>query len=159
MDRARPLRLHLAALFLGACAGCASIPGFGFLEREVEVPPPPVERTPSGVLVEDLRAGEGPPAALGDRLRVHYDGRLLDGGVFDSTRDRGVPVEFELGAGQVVPGWDEGMAGMRTGGLRRLTIPPELAYGDEGRGGVIPPGATLVVDVELLSIERPAAAE
>jgi FKBP-type peptidyl-prolyl cis-trans isomerase FkpA len=113
--------------------------------------------TPSGLLIEELAPGEGAEAAAGANVTVHYTGWLLYGGEkgrkFDSSRDRGEPFAFPLGAGHVIKGWDEGVAGMRIGGQRRLTIPPELGYGARGAGGVIPPNATLIFEVELLAID------
>ncbi len=108
--------------------------------------------TPSGLNYEDLTPGDGPVAEAGRIVSVHYTGWLEDGTCFDSSRDRDVPFVFPLGAGHVIPGWDEGVQGMGVGGVRRLTIPSELAYGERGAGGVIPPGATLVFEVELLEI-------
>jgi len=102
--------------------------------------------------IEDLQAGDGPIAAKGHRAEVHYTGWLTDGSKFDSSVDRGQPFRFELGRGQVIAGWDQGVQGMRVGGKRRLTIPPHLGYGDRGAGSVIPPGATLVFEVELLGL-------
>lgn len=109
----------------------------------------------------EVAAGEGAPAATGDTVTVHYTGWLHDqaapdkrGAKFDSSRDRGEPFVFELGAGRVIRGWDEGVAGMRPGGRRELLIPAWLGYGDRGAGGVIPPGASLVFEVELLDAKK-----
>lgn len=103
--------------------------------------------------IEDLVVGTGEEAALGKQVTVHYTGTLLDGTKFDSSLDRGEPFTFNLGAGEVIKGWEEGLVGMKVGGKRKLTIPPELAYGERGAGGVIPPGATLIFEVELLKVE------
>jgi FKBP-type peptidyl-prolyl cis-trans isomerase FkpA len=108
--------------------------------------------TDSGLKYEDLQAGDGDEAAAGQRVTVHYTGWLLDGDKFDSSVDRNEPFVFSLGKGMVIQGWDEGVAGMKVGGKRRLTIPPQLGYGSRGAGGVIPPNATLVFDVELLDL-------
>jgi FKBP-type peptidyl-prolyl cis-trans isomerase len=103
--------------------------------------------------IEDIRVGTGAEAKAGQRVSVHYVGTLVDGKKFDSSRDRGRPFEFALGAGQVIKGWDQGVAGMKIGGLRKLTIPPGLAYGSRGVGnGLIPPNATLMFEVELLTL-------
>ena len=109
-------------------------------------------KTPSGLVIEELVAGSGAVAAAGQKVSVHYTGWLTDGKKFDSSKDRGEPFAFPLGRGQVIRGWDEGVAGMKVGGKRKLTIPPSLGYGARGAGGVIPPNATLVFEVELLSI-------
>ncbi len=108
--------------------------------------------TPSGLKYTDVKTGAGAEAKAGDAVQVHYTGWLVDGTKFDSSRDSNRPFRFKLGAGQVIKGWDEGVAGMRVGGKRKLTIPPELGYGRQGAGSVIPPGATLVFEVELLGI-------
>lgn len=108
--------------------------------------------TPSGLIIEELTVGEGDSAEAGRMVRVHYTGWLTDGTQFDSSKDRNDPFDFPLGRGRVISGWDEGVAGMRVGGSRRLTIPPQLAYGEYGAGGVIPPNATLVFEVELLAV-------
>jgi FKBP-type peptidyl-prolyl cis-trans isomerase FkpA len=108
--------------------------------------------TDSGLKYEDLVEGDGEQAAAGQRVSVHYTGWLVDGEKFDSSLDRNQPFDFSLGKGMVIQGWDEGVAGMKVGGKRRLTIPPQLGYGQRGAGGVIPPNATLVFEVELLAI-------
>jgi FKBP-type peptidyl-prolyl cis-trans isomerase len=106
----------------------------------------------SELIIEDLTVGNGATASAGQYVSVHYTGWLTNGQKFDSSVDRNDPFEFRLGAGQVISGWDQGVAGMQVGGKRKLTIPPNLAYGSRGAGGVIPPNATLVFEVELLAI-------
>ena len=108
--------------------------------------------SPAGLGIEDTIAGDGETAAAGQRVTVHYTGWLTDGSKFDSSKDRDDPFEFWLGQGQVIRGWDEGVQGMKVGGTRKLTIPPEMGYGTRGAGGVIPPNATLVFEVELLKV-------
>ncbi|MBX6312229.1 MAG: FKBP-type peptidyl-prolyl cis-trans isomerase [Isosphaeraceae bacterium] len=104
--------------------------------------------------IEDLKVGTGPEAKPGDRVSVHYVGRLTDGRTFDSSRDRGQPFSFPLGQGRVIQGWDYGVAGMKVGGIRKLTIPPEEAYGARGApGSIIGPNATLIFEVELLGVK------
>jgi len=112
----------------------------------------PSEITPGALVQEDLVVGAGARAAAGDDVLVHYVGWLVSGQQFDSSRARRDPLDFALGAGDVIKGWDQGIEGMKVGGKRKLTIPPALAYGDQGCGGVIPPNATLVFEVELLEV-------
>jgi FKBP-type peptidyl-prolyl cis-trans isomerase len=102
--------------------------------------------------IEDQVVGTGAEAKSGQTVSVHYTGWLTDGKKFDSSHDRGQPFSFKLGAGMVIRGWDQGVAGMKIGGKRKLTIPPDLGYGARGAGGVIPPNATLVFEVELLGV-------
>ncbi len=106
-----------------------------------------------GLEKEVLNTGDGPVAAKGHRVSVHYTGWLTNGDKFDSSVDRGQPFEFELGRGQVIRGWDEGVAGMKVGEKVKLTIPPEMAYGERGFPGAIPPNSTLVFEVELLGLK------
>jgi FKBP-type peptidyl-prolyl cis-trans isomerase FkpA len=108
--------------------------------------------TESGLQYEDITVGDGAEAKAGNNVTVHYTGWLTDGQKFDSSKDRNSPFQFSLGAGMVIRGWDEGVQGMKIGGVRRLTIPAALGYGARGAGGVIPPNATLVFEVELLGV-------
>ncbi len=107
----------------------------------------------SNLKIEDLQVGSGDSPKAGDVVSVHYTGWLENGTKFDSSVDRGEPFEFVIGQGQVIKGWDEGVMTMKEGGKRRLTIPPELGYGARGAGGVIPPNATLIFEVELLDVK------
>ncbi|MDH5490695.1 MAG: FKBP-type peptidyl-prolyl cis-trans isomerase [Myxococcales bacterium] len=100
----------------------------------------------------DLVVGDGPEAKTGSKVSVHYTGTLTDGSKFDSSLDRGDPFSFPLGGGRVIRGWDEGVVGMKVGGKRKLVIPPEMAYGDRGFPPIIPPGSTLIFEIELLEI-------
>jgi len=146
------------------------IPPNATLTFEVELvdfsagpPPPPAApttldesaftTTPSGLKYAELAPGTGAKAATGQRVSVHYTGWLTDGTMFDSSLSRGQPFEFTLGQGEVIKGWDEGVAGMQVGGKRQLVIPASIAYGDRGAGNVIPAGATLVFEVELLAVK------
>lgn len=133
----------LAALSLVGCRG----------EEKVNEPFANSVTTQSGLKYEDLVVGNGAAARSGDRVSVHYTGWLTDNTKFDSSHDRNVPFEFNLGRGQVIRGWDEGVVGMKVGGKRRLMIPAPLAYGDRGVSGVIPPSSTLIFEVELLGIK------
>ena len=108
---------------------------------------------PRGTRVVDVKAGTGPAVKPGDTLMVHYVGRLADGTTFDSSKNRGVPFEFIVGRGSVIKGWDAGIVGMRSGGVRRLVIPPKEGYGERGAPPAIPPNATLHFEVELLKIK------
>ncbi len=116
-----------------------------------------VTEMPDGLKYTDTKAGDGATANAGNKVSVHYTGWLSDNGAkgkkFDSSVDRGQPFQFTLGAKQVIAGWDEGVAGMKVGGTRTLTIPPELGYGARGAPGAIPPNATLIFDVELLQVQ------
>ncbi len=108
--------------------------------------------TPSGLKYTDETVGDGPSPETGQKVSVHYTGTFPDGRKFDSSRDRGTPFQFTIGRGQVIKGWDEGVATMKVGGRRILTVPSELGYGARGAGGAIPPNATLLFDVELLGL-------
>lgn len=142
----RVTTLVAIALLVGAC-GSSDDPSEGCATEPVT--------TDSELVIEDLECGEGTTAESGDTIAVHYVGTLESGEQFDSSRDRGEPFPFRLGAGEVIPGWDEGLVGMQVGGLRRLTIPPDLAYGETGFPPDIPPNSTLVFEVELLEVEKP----
>lgn len=118
----------------------------------------PYDYIPSGLVKEDLVIGTGRAAHAGDDIVVHYVGKLDNGRQFDSSRARQDPLDFALGAGDVIKGWDEGIAGMKVGGRRKLHIPARLAYGEHGLAGIIPPGATLLFEIELLEILGPRQA-
>lgn len=132
-------------------------------KRVPPVTPPPQETapeevgvsttTPEGLVIRDVKVGEGDEVTSGKMVEVHYTGVFADGAPFDSSRLRGKPFRFTLGAGEVIEGWDKGVLGMRVGGVRRLEIPPALAYGESGVSGAIPPNATLLFEIELLSFD------
>ena len=162
----RPM-IPLAAFAVLSLAGCASVPppappaSSGAVAPASSassgaLAPAGVARevtTPSGLRYVDLSVGDGALAEDGLTVAVHYVGWLADGTKFDASRDRGDrPFTFRLGAGQVIRGWDEGVRGMRVGGKRRLTIPPDLGYGERGAGGVVPPDATLVFEVDFVGV-------
>ena len=141
--------LFLALLLLAACSGGTT--GAPAASKEAAVNQQVT--TASGLKYIDNVVGTGPVAEKGKKVTVHYTGTLKDGQKFDSSLDRGQPFTFTLGGGQVIKGWDEGVAGMKVGGKRRLIIPAELGYGARGAGGVIPPNAELTFDVELLNVQ------
>ena len=160
----------VAALMLAGCAGSnspsssaggdtaaapAPAPAATSAPAATTTPAPggKVHKLASGLVYEDLVVGNGRMADPGMAVTVHYTGWLTDGTKFDSSLDRNQPFQFRLGAGQVIRGWDEGVKGMRIGGKRKLTIPPDMGYGSAGAGGVIPPNATLVFEVELLGLQ------
>ena len=155
----RSLLVVCAAAALVACGDNVTNPAPDPLTNDDFAPALNVDlaamtETSSGLYYQDLEVGAGDEALEGVTVSVHYEGWLTDGAKFDSSRDRGTPFEFLLGAGFVIPGWDEGIRGMRVGGMRKMVIPPHLAYGSSGAGGgVIPGNATLVFDVELLEVQ------
>ncbi len=126
-----------------------------------ETPPPNATGTPGApqntalpqIQIVEITAGTGAAAEAGKKMTVHYTGTLTNGTKFDSSKDRDLPFVFNLGAGQVIPGWEQGIAGMKEGGKRKLTIPPHLAYGERGVPGVIPPNSVLVFEIELIKVE------
>ncbi len=125
---------------------------FSCIKKDESTTPPAATTQAGGLQIEDIKAGTGAEAVAGKSVTVHYTGTLTDGKKFDSSLDRNEPFTFALGGGQVIKGWDQGVAGMKVGGKRKLTIPPELGYGAQGAGGAIPPNATLIFEVELLNV-------
>lgn len=128
------------------------LPAFATQDKKPAAPAVPERVTPSGVRYLDLQLGQGDEAQLGKIVEVHYIGWLEDGTKFDSSRDREHPFTFRLGAGDAIKGWDEGLLGMKVGGKRKLTIPPELGFGKQGIGSVVPPNAVLYYEFELLGV-------
>ncbi|HEU5042358.1 MAG TPA: FKBP-type peptidyl-prolyl cis-trans isomerase [Gemmatimonadales bacterium] len=146
------VRSLLLAIILSAC-GSSGEKGDGGFSAELGIDPAALTTLPGGLRYQDLSTGQGAEAVEGRTAVVHYTGWLTSGKKFDSSRDAGQPFAFRLGAGQVIAGWDEGVAGMKVGGRRKLVIPSDLGYGQAGAPPVIPPGATLVFDVELLEVQ------
>jgi FKBP-type peptidyl-prolyl cis-trans isomerase len=151
--RTRPLLGIVLAAFVAAAAGCSRSPDeptSSFKPAEGTPQPPP----PTKLETEDTKVGTGREARAGDTVHVQYTGTLMNGKKFDSSYDHGGdPFKFTLGKGEVIKGWDQGVAGMKVGGKRKLRIPPDLGYGDKGSPPDIPPGAGLLFDVELVSID------
>jgi FKBP-type peptidyl-prolyl cis-trans isomerase len=171
-EKRRSTRRRNLILILGIPAVLIVLGGGYFIDRVLYQPkteaqpttavegPPPIDpsiqtvTTASGLQYQDIVVGTGAEAQPGSTVSVHYTGWLTDGTKFDSSVDRNKPYEFPLGQGHVIRGWDEGVSGMKVGGQRRLTIPPDLAYGENGSAPVIPPNATLIFDVELLEVTQ-----
>ncbi len=143
-------RLALCLLFAGVLAACG---GSDPNNPERFAKAIEMSRSVTSLQVRDDKVGTGAEASPGRTVSVHYTGRLLDGTKFDSSRDRNEPFDFRLGAGEVIPGWDEGVKGMRVGGVRHLTIPSNMAYGATGSPPAIPPNAALQFDIELLDVK------
>ena len=143
------LAAALFALLATGCTSTAASPAPATTTAPAETAAP---NFPAGLKVVDEVVGTGATAKTGDHVTVNYTGWLTDGTKFDSSLDRNQPFEFDLGAGRVIKGWDEGVVGMKVGGKRKLTISPDLGYGAQGAGGAIPPGATLVFEIELLKV-------
>lgn len=132
--------------------------GHGHTKEEMTATQARMKGSAAKVKIDEIKTGTGPAAADGDLISVHYTGTLEDGSVFDSSLRRGEPFELTLGHGQVIPGWEIGLRGMKQGGKRKLTIPPDLAYGEASPDPqTIPPNATLIFEVELLKVEKPKA--
>jgi FKBP-type peptidyl-prolyl cis-trans isomerase len=148
--RALPILAFLVVL--SACRSGGDRPSAGGFSAELGIDTAAMTKTPNGLQYQDVKVGQGAEAKRGSTAVVHYTGWLTDGKKFDSSRDRGTPFDFEVGTGEVVAGWDLGVAGMKVGGQRKLVIPADLGYGAAGAPPVIPPGATLVFDVELLEV-------
>ena len=162
----RRISFALAAMLLLACdtadkpedtaardAAVTGAPETLTYAPELNVDLSAMTKQPSGLYIQEVAPGNGAEATSGKQVAVHYTGTLVDGRKFDSSHDRGEPIQFPLGTGRVIKGWDEGIAGMKVGGKRKLVIPPELGYGSRGAGADIPPNATLVFDVELMDVK------
>ena len=143
----------VAATTTQSPADAVSPPPIGATQTTTAKPTTQQGAAVTELIKEDTKVGTGDEAVTGKQVTVHYTGWLADGTKFDSSKDRGTPFSFQLGGGQVIKGWDQGVVGMKVGGIRKLTIPPELGYGARGAGGVIPPNATLVFEVELLGVQ------
>ena len=148
------MRLSMLALIalLSAC-GDSESQGAAGGDADFKVDSAALTKTPTGLQYQDVVVGNGDEATAGKVAVVHYTGWLTDGTKFDSSRDRGTPFSFPVGGGQVIAGWDQGVAGMKVGGRRKLVIPAQLGYGEMGAPPVIPGGATLVFDVELMGVQ------
>ena len=143
--------MQQTCIFMAAAVALALVAGCKPEETPVQ---PTTPAAPASLVSQDITVGTGAEATPGKTVTVNYTGWLTDGTKFDSSLDAGrTPFSFKLGAGSVIPGWDQGVVGMKVGGKRKLTIPPDLGYGSRGAGGVIPPNATLVFDVELLGVK------
>lgn len=140
-------------VLLPACRPERPSAGAGGFAAELGIDTTTLTRTSTGLRYQDVKVGAGEEAVAGRTAVVHYTGWLTDGKKFDSSRDRGEPFSFPLGSGQVIPGWDQGVAGMKVGGRRKLVIPSDLGYGAQGAPPDIPPNSTLVFDVELLGVQ------
>ncbi len=147
------LFLFITGVAIAACSDKDAKPS-GEVKPAAAVAPASAVTTPSGLSYVDLVVGNGPQPTSGKPVKVHYTGWLENGTKFDSSVDRGEPFVFTVGAGEVIPGWDEGVLTMKVGGKRRLIVPSQLGYGAAGAGGVIPPNATLIFEVELLGAEK-----
>jgi FKBP-type peptidyl-prolyl cis-trans isomerase len=159
MTRIRSMILLLPALALAGCDQVDALPIVVSGDPVALVYAPALDvdlsrmiKSPSGLFYRDIVVGRGPVADSGTQVSAQYTGWLANGHKFDSSRDRGEPFEFQVGAGSVIKGWDEGVEGMRVGGRRQLVLPATLAYGATGAGDVVPPGAVLIFDIELIQV-------